>query len=352
MGKRAIIMAGGTGGHVFPAISLAQELVRRGWSVHWLGGHRGIETRAVPEAGFDMTVLGTRALRGQGLVGKFMGVLAVLKALIKALSVLRAQRPDLVVSLGGYTAGPGGLAARLMGVPLVLHEQNAVAGMTNKILAKLAQAVAQAFPNTFDGAQTTGNPVRPEILAMAGPAERCVDQVQPLRLLVFGGSQGAQALNEQVPAALAQLSAPLTVVHQAGRGKAEATRQAYQKAGVPAQVIEFIDDMAKAYSQADLVIGRAGALTVSELAAAGLPAILVPLPIAVDDHQTHNGRWLERAGAAEILPQPQLAAQLAKRLSNWLDQPDLIKDAAQRGYDLAIRDATIRLADLCESTAR
>ena len=196
MGKRAIIMAGGTGGHVFPAISLAQELVRRGWSIHWLGGHRGIETRAVPEAGFDMTVLGTRALRGQGVGGKFMGVLAVFKALIKAFSVLRAQRPDLVVSLGGYTSGPGGLAARLMGVPLVLHEQNAVAGMTNKILAKLAQAVAQAFPNTFAGAQTTGNPVRPEILAMAGPAERGVAQAQPLRLLVFGGSQGAQALNE------------------------------------------------------------------------------------------------------------------------------------------------------------
>ena len=352
MAKHAIIMAGGTGGHVFPAISLAQELVRRGWSIHWLGGHRGIETRAVPEAGFDMTVLGTRALRGQGVGGKFMGVLVVLKALIKALGVLRAQRPDLVVSLGGYAAGPGGLAARLMGVPLVLHEQNAVAGMTNKILAKLSQAVAQAFPNTFEGAQTTGNPVRPEILAMTAPAERGVAQAQPLRLLVFGGSQGAQALNEQVPAALAQLSTPLAIVHQAGRGKAEATRQAYQQAGVPAQVIEFIDDMAEAYSQADLVIGRAGALTVSELAAAGLPAILVPLPIAVDDHQTHNGRWLERAGAAEILPQPQLAAQLAKRLSNWLDQPDLIKDAAQRGYDLAIRDATFRLADLCESTAR
>ena len=325
MGKRAIIMAGGTGGHVFPAISLAQELVRRGWSIHWLGGHRGIETWAVPEAGFDMTVLGTRALRGQGVVGKLMGMLALVKALIKALRVLRAQRPDLVVSLGGYTAGPGGLAARLMGVPLVLHEQNAVAGMTNKILAKLAQAVAQAFPNTFEGAQTTGNPVRPEILAMAAPAERGVAHAQPLRLLVFGGSQGAQALNEQVPAALAQLSTPLAIVHQAGRGKAEATRQAYQQAGVSAQVIEFIDDMAEAYSQADLVIGRAGALTVSELAAAGLPAILVPLPIAVDDHQTHNGRWLERAGAAEILPQPQLAAQLAKRLSNWLDQPDLIR---------------------------
>lgn len=352
MAKRVIIMAGGTGGHVFPAISLAQELVHRGWSIHWLGGHRGIETRAVPEAGFDMTVLGTRALRGQGVVGKFMGVLAVLKALIKALGVLRAQRPDLVVSLGGYTAGPGGLAARLMGVPLILHEQNAVAGMTNKILAKLAQAVAQAFPKTFEGAHTTGNPVRPEILAMASPSQRGVAQAQPLRLLVFGGSQGAQALNEQVPAALAQLSTPLAIVHQAGRGKAEVTRQAYQQAGVSAQVIEFIDDMAEAYSQADLVIGRAGALTVSELAAAGLPAILVPLPIAVDDHQTHNGRWLERAGAAEILPQTQLAAQLAKRLSNWLDQPDLIKDAAQRGYDLAIRDATTRLADLCESTAR
>ena len=151
MAKRAIIMAGGTGGHVFPAISLAQELVSRGWSIHWLGGHRGIETWAVPEAGFDMTVLGTRALRGQGVVGKLMGMLALVKALIKALRVLRAQRPDLVVSLGGYTAGPGGLAARLMGVPLVLHEQNAVAGMTNKTLAKLAQAVAQAFPNTFEG---------------------------------------------------------------------------------------------------------------------------------------------------------------------------------------------------------
>ena len=240
MAKRAIIMAGGTGGHVFPAISLAQELVSRGWSIHWLGGHRGIETWAVPEAGFDMTVLGTRALRGQGVVGKLMGMLALVKALIKALRVLRAQRPDLVVSLGGYTAGPGGLAARLMGVPLVLHEQNAVAGMTNKDSRQTCAGRGSGLSQYLRGAQTTGNPVRPEILAMAAPAEQGVAHAQPLRLLVFGGSQGAQALNEQVPAALAQLSAPLAIVHQAGRGKAEATRQAYQQADVPARLSNLL----------------------------------------------------------------------------------------------------------------
>ena len=351
MTKLAMIMAGGTGGHVFPALAVARELSTRGWRIHWLGGNKGIETRAVPEAGYPMSVLGTQALRGQGLVGKLAGALALATAMVRALRVLRRERPQVVVSLGGYTAGPGGLAARLLGIPLVLHEQNAVAGLTNKVLARFAAGIAQAFPNTLPGGTTTGNPVRAEILALPTPQQRELGQHSPIRLLVFGGSQGAQALNQAVPAALADTDLTLDVLHQAGRGKAESTLSDYDRHQVQARVVEFVDDMAEAYCWADLVIGRSGALTVSEIAAVGVPAILVPLPIAVDDHQTANGRWLERAGAGEILPQNQLAEQLPKRLTSWCTQPELLQAAADRGRALATSDATERLADLIESHA-
>lgn len=348
MPKLAMIMAGGTGGHVFPALALAEQLVARGWSIHWLGGSTGIETRAVPQAGYPMTVLGTQGLRGKGLAKKLRGVIALIKAIASAIKVLRQHQPAVVVSLGGYTAGPGGLAAKLLGIPVVLHEQNAVPGLTNKVLARLASAQAQAFDKTLPGAHTTGNPVRADILAL--PAPVLPAHAIP-RVLIFGGSQGAQALNQTVPAAIAQSGVQVDVLHQAGRDQVAATQALYQAAGVQAQVVEFLDDMAQAYQWADLAIGRSGALTVSELAAVGLPAILVPLPIAVDDHQTANGRWLERAGAAEIVPQSQLAEQLPKRLKSWLCQPDVLFAAAQRGHALAIRDAAPRLADLVESHA-
>lgn len=351
MTKRAMIMAGGTGGHVFPALALAQELTARGWSIHWLGGNTGIENRAVPAAGYPLTILGTQGLRGKGLSAKIRGVIALLKAIAHAVRILRQQRPNVVVSLGGYTAGPGGVAAKLLGIPVVLHEQNAIAGLTNRLLARLAVSQAQAFPNTLPRAVTTGNPVRQDILDLPAPAERGVGQRAPLRVLVFGGSQGAQALNKTCPQALAAVEQPLDIRHQAGRDQASDTQAAYAAAGVEADVVEFIDDMQAAYQWADLAICRSGALTVSELAAVGLPALLVPLPIAVDDHQTANGRWLERAGAADIIPQSTLSEQLPLKLNSWLSDPELLQAAAQRGHAIAHRDATERLADLVEKYA-
>ena len=351
MAKLAMIMAGGTGGHVFPALALAESLSERGWDIHWLGGNRGIETRAVPAAGYPMSVLGTQALRGRGLIAKLFSVVALLRAIVKALVILRRTSPAVVVSLGGYTAGPGGIAAKLLGIPVILHEQNAVAGLTNKVLARVASGIAQAFPDTLAGGVTTGNPVRRDIIALPSPESRQVGHRSPIRILVFGGSQGAQALNQAVPVALAQAGLDIDVLHQAGRDKVSDTEAAYAEQNQTARVVEFLDDMAEAYAWADLVICRSGALTVSELAATGVAAILVPLPIAVDDHQTANGRWLERAGAAEILPQRQLAEQLPRRLASWCTQPELLHQAAIRGRALAITDATERLADLVESHA-
>ena len=348
----AVIMAGGTGGHVFPALALADELAQRGWRIHWLGGRRGIETRAVPKAGYAMDILGTDSIRGRGLGGRVSGLIKVAIAGVKALQLLRRLKPAVVVSLGGYTAGPGGVAAKLLGIPLVLHEQNAVAGVTNRLLARIASGQAQAFDGALAGARVTGNPVRADIVALADPTTRATGRHRPARVLVFGGSQGAQALNEGVPAALAGVGLTLQIRHQAGRGKDQATREAYAAAGIDASVSEFIDDMAQAYAWADVVIGRAGALTVSELACAGVAAILVPLPTAVDDHQTQNARWLARAGAADVLPQSELSTQLPVMLKHWLGDAELMAQAAARGRALAQPNATALLAELCEEHAR
>ncbi|QGG80944.1 undecaprenyldiphospho-muramoylpentapeptide beta-N-acetylglucosaminyltransferase [Litorivicinus lipolyticus] len=351
MSRLAVIMAGGTGGHVFPALALADELSRRGWRIHWLGGSRGIETRAVPAAGYPMDILGTDSIRGRGPVGRVLGLLKVVRAGVKALLLLRQLKPALVVSLGGYTAGPGGVAAKVLGVPLVLHEQNAVAGVTNRLLSKIARGQAQAFDGALACARVTGNPVRQSIQAIADPVTRDAGRHRPARVLIFGGSQGAQALNEQVPGALASVGMALEIRHQAGRGKDQPTRAAYASAGIEASVSEFIDDMADAYAWADLVIGRAGALTVSELACAGVAAILVPLPSAVDDHQTQNARWLARAGAADVLPQSELSTRLGGMLKHWLGDAELMAQAASRGRAMAQPQATDLLADLCEDCA-
>lgn len=354
--KKAVIMAGGTGGHVFPALALAGELSARGWKILWLGGSEGIETTAVPAAGYALEVLGTQGIRGKGPLKKVLGLVAAVKATRRARDILRSAQPNVVISLGGYTAGPGGLAAKMLGLPLVIHEQNAVAGLTNKILAKFADEVAQAFPSAFAKAHTLGNPVRTPIVKLPAPEARNHARSTPLRVLVFGGSQGAQALNEQVPQAIAELGLPLQVWHQAGRGKADAAREAYSRAPmtavVEARVVEFIERMEEAYFWADLVIGRAGALTVSEIACAGVPAILVPLPGAVDDHQTQNGRWLERAGAATVVAQADLKTHLAGHLKTWLSDPELLKAGAAKARSIAITNATHRLANLCEDTAQ
>lgn len=354
MVARVLIMAGGTGGHVFPALAVARYLRGQGVEVTWLGTRRGLEARVVPEAGFPIDYISVAGLRGKGLGGWLLAPLRLSRALAQAIGVCRRRRPGAVLGLGGFVTGPGGVAAWLLRRPLVIHEQNAVAGLTNRLLARLAHRVLEAFPGSFPGGiatETVGNPVRAEITGLPAPAERFTDRSGSLRILIIGGSLGARALNETVPAALARLPAEpaVQIRHQAGRDKETPTRAAYAMAGVEARVTPFIDDMAEALGWADLVICRAGALTVSELAAAGLGAVLVPYPHAVDDHQTRNARYLDEAGAARLLPQAGLSADsLASVLKELLEEgrEGLLKmaEAARR---LARPDATRRVAGTC-----
>jgi UDP-N-acetylglucosamine--N-acetylmuramyl-(pentapeptide) pyrophosphoryl-undecaprenol N-acetylglucosamine transferase len=331
MGARVMVMAGGTGGHVFPALAVAERLRERGAEVFWLGTRQGLEARVVPAAGIEMEWIDVHGLRGKGALGWVLAPFGLGRALAQAAGILRRRRPDVAMGLGGFASGPGGLAARLMGIPLVIHEQNAVPGLTNRWLARWASRVLEAFPGSFPArrrARETGNPVRAAIATLAAPAQRLADRSGPPRLLVLGGSLGAQALNEILPQALSRLTSgqrPL-VRHQAGRGKAEVTEAQYRADGVEAEVCEFLDDMAAAYGWADLVVCRAGALTIAELAAAGVGAILVPYPHAADDHQSANARFLSSVGAAEQIPQSELTPQrLAERLSAMLaDRPRLL----------------------------
>jgi UDP-N-acetylglucosamine--N-acetylmuramyl-(pentapeptide) pyrophosphoryl-undecaprenol N-acetylglucosamine transferase len=348
-------MAGGTGGHVFPALAVAHELAARGWQINWLGTPDSFEARVVPAQGFDIDTIAAYRLRGQGPWNRLLAPFRLLRAMLQAAQVLRRRRPQVVLGMGGFVTGPGGLVSRLLRMPLVVHEQNAIPGMTNRWLARVADRVLEAFPGSFPAAaraQATGNPVRSEITALSAPGP--IGEGRSLHLLVMGGSLGAQALNEGVPAALAMIAAAERpeVRHQAGRGKAEATRAAYQAAGVGAAVSEFIDDMAEVYRWADLVICRAGALTVSELMAAGVASILVPFPFAVDDHQTANARFLSRAGAAQLVPQAELRPDtLAALLQSLMTDRTALHAMAGKAYRLARRDAAMRVADVCEELA-
>lgn len=352
MAARVTIMAGGTGGHVFPALAVANELKARGWTVSWLGTPDSFEARVVPAAGFELDTISVFRLRGQGITNSLMAPFRLIGSMRQAWRVFRRRRPELVLGMGGFVTGPGGLVSRLAGLPLVIHEQNAIPGLTNRWLARIARCVLEAFPGAFPpgvSARAVGNPLREAITRMSAPGVISADR--PLRLLVLGGSLGAQALNEHVPLALAVMS-PETrpqVRHQAGRGKLESTRAAYRAAGVEAEVSEFVDDMAGAYDWADLLICRAGALTVSEVMAAGVAALLVPYPFAVDDHQTANARFLTDAEAAILLPQEQLAAgRLGELLSALVSDRQRLYDMANRAYGLARRDATAMVADACE----
>lgn len=353
-GRRALIMAGGTGGHVIPALSLARGLAAEGVEVAWLGSPRGIENRLVPEAGISLHRIAVSGLRGNGAAGWLLAPFNLTRAVWQAWRVIREFDPQLVVGLGGFASGPGGLAAWLARRPLVIHEQNAVAGLTNRALSRLARRVYAAFPQAFGArGEVVGNPVREEIAAL-GEAPRTAEAMggRRLRLLVVGGSLGAQALNERLPEALARLpeAERPEVRHQAGRDKDATTRQAYAEQGVDAEVMPFIDDMAGAYGWADLVVCRAGALTVAELAAAARPALFVPFPFAVDDHQTANARALVEEGAAGLLPQAELtAATLAERLAALLD-PDTLATMAARARACAHLDAVERLVAGCMET--
>jgi UDP-N-acetylglucosamine--N-acetylmuramyl-(pentapeptide) pyrophosphoryl-undecaprenol N-acetylglucosamine transferase len=348
---KIMIMAGGTGGHVYPALAVAQELKARGHEIVWMGAPDSFEARVVPAQGFPIEAIRVSGVRGKGPARLLLAPLLVARAMLDAWAALRRQSPAVVLGMGGFAAGPGGLVARLWGVPLVIHEQNAAAGLTNRWLARCASRVLQAFPGTFAGATTVGNPVRAAIRALPPPAQRFAARRGPARVLVVGGSQGAKALNERVPEALALLPAAErpAVRHQAGRTLAVA-QDAYRRAGVEARVEAFIDDMAAAYDWADLVVCRAGASTVAELAAAGCGAILVPFPAAVDDHQTRNGEYLAGRGAARLLPESQLAAPaLAQALRELLvDRAKLLamaeaaRGAAWSHAEAGIADAVLQ----------
>lgn len=346
-GARVTILAGGTGGHIFPGLAVARVLRDAGARVSWLGTPHGLENRLVPAAGFELKRVGIQGLRGRGLAGWLAAPVRILRAMLQARRIFKADRPGCVLSMGGYAAGPAGIAARLMGIALVIHEQNAVAGWTNRLLRPWAQAVCTGFPNVFDRARVTGNPVRREISELPAPAERYENRTGPLRLLVIGGSQGASVFNQVVPEALARLPAEdrPEVRHQAGRQLQPAEKN-YEKAGVEARVAEFVDDMAEAWAWADFAICRAGALTVAELAAAGVPAILVPFPAAVDDHQTANARFLVDAGAGWLVPQAEFTPGQLAGLIGGLNRPDLARMAtiARRRAE---PESAIQVARVC-----
>lgn len=353
-----LIMAGGTGGHVFPALAVARALRGRNETVIWLGTDRGFEARVVPPEGIPLEFVRVRGLRRKGALAWVAAPVQIAVAVLDALRVLIRWRPKVVLGMGGYTAGPGGVAAWLLRRPLVIHEQNAVAGLTNRLLAGLAREVLEAFPGSFSrriGTTVTGNPVRADIAAIAPPAERLAGRSGPLRLLVLGGSQGARALNEVVPAALARLPADRRpeVLHQAGESTLAVAEAAYRDAGVGARVQAFINDMAEAYAWADLVIARSGALTVAEIAAAGVGAILVPYPSAVDDHQTRNAEYLVKAGAATLIPQADLSAtRLAAELEALAADRGLVLDRAARARAQARPEATGAIVAACLGAAR
>ncbi|QLF92735.1 undecaprenyldiphospho-muramoylpentapeptide beta-N-acetylglucosaminyltransferase [Pseudomonas sp. ABC1] len=354
MAASILIMAAGTGGHVFPALACAAEFRARGYDVHWLGTPRGIENELVPAAGLPLHRIEISGLRGKGVLSLLKAPLQLLRSLLQARRVIREVRPVCVLGLGGYVTGPGGLAAKLAGIPLVIHEQNAVAGTANRALSTFAQRVCEAFPETFaasDKRRTTGNPVRRELFT---DAPRAALAGRRARLLVLGGSLGAEPLNKLLPQALAQVAPELRpeVFHQAGKQHAEVTRERYAAVQVEAGVEPFIHDMAKAYAWADLVICRAGALTVSELAAAGLPSFLVPLPHAIDDHQTRNAEYLAKEGAAFLLPQAKTdAARLAEQLTEVMMQPERLEAMGASARRLAKPDATANVVDICLEVA-
>ena len=351
--KKIMIAAGGTGGHVFPGLAVAQVLLARGHQVVWMGTPDSFEARTVPRHGIEVRFVRVKGLRGKGALSWLGAPLRLLRALRDALAVVHDEQPDVLLGMGGFAAGPGGLAAWLTRRPLVIHEQNSVAGLTNRLLARIARRVLEAFPQTFASAETVGNPVRPGFAELADPAQRIGARGTPAHVLVIGGSLGAKALNEMVPAALALIPAaqrPL-VRHQGGR-TLEAAQAAYARHGVSGEVTAFIDDMVAAYGWADLVICRAGASTVAELAAAGCAALLVPYPYAVDDHQTRNGQYLVDAGAALMVPEDILTPELlAEMLEGLLARRAQLATMAQAARKAAWPDAVNVIADACLEVA-
>ena len=345
----ALVMAGGTGGHIFPGLAVAQALRQRGWRVHWLGAPNSMESRLVPQRGFALELVAFSGVRGKGVATLLQLPWRLLRAVWQSYQVLRRVQPDVVLGLGGYITLPGGLVSALLGKPVLLHEQNSVAGLSNKLLALVARRVFCAFPAVLPKAQWVGNPLRTEFLNQAPPAQRFAGRSGPLRVVVVGGSLGAKALNEIVPQALAWMPQALRprITHQSGEKQMDALRRNYAAAGVEAELLPFIDNTADAFARADLVICRAGASTVTELAALGVAALLVPFPFAVDDHQTSNARFLVDQGGGWLMPQNDLTpAVLAQFLQNT-DRAELLLRAEQ-AHKMQQLQATEAIVQACE----
>lgn len=351
--KTLMVMAGGTGGHVYPAMAVADYLKAQSWRIVWLATEGGMENRLIADKDYQVALIKMRGVRGKGLLRWFLLPVQLGIACIQSIRAIRRYRPDVVLGMGGFAAFPGGLMAWLLRRPLIIHEQNSIAGLTNRTLAHFARCVLAAFPSAFGSrAQLVGNPVRADIASLPDPGNRMQSHSGALRLLVVGGSLGAQALNEVVPQTLAQLSIDQRpqVVHQAGTKHLATLEANYQAAGVAADMRAFIDDMAAMYDWCDLVICRAGAITIAELSAAGVASVLVPFPHAVDDHQTHNAAYLAESGAAILLPQAELTVAALLKILTSLTREKLL-DMAQKARALGKPEATATVAGVCVEVA-
>ncbi|RTD96012.1 undecaprenyldiphospho-muramoylpentapeptide beta-N-acetylglucosaminyltransferase [Variovorax atrisoli] len=352
-GRTALVMAGGTGGHIFPGLAVAEALRERGWKVHWLGAPGSMEEKLVPPRGFAFEPVQFGGVRGKGSLTLFLLPLKLLRAFWQSLGVVRRVKPDVLVGLGGYITFPGGMMGVLVGKPLVLHEQNSVAGLANKVLAGVADRVFTAFPNVLKKAQWVGNPLRAAFTSKPGPAERFAGRTGPLKLLVVGGSLGARGLNTVVPQALARIepaSRP-QVLHQSGAKQIDELRANYEAAGVEGELTPFIEDTAQAYADADMIVARAGASTVTEIAAVGAAALFVPFPSAVDDHQTTNARFLVDAGGGWLVQQADLTPELLADLLQKTGRDALIEKAA-KAKTMQKTEAVEAVVRACEELAR
>jgi UDP-N-acetylglucosamine--N-acetylmuramyl-(pentapeptide) pyrophosphoryl-undecaprenol N-acetylglucosamine transferase len=352
MNRTILIMAGGTGGHIYPGLAVADALRAQGWNVVWLGAPNSMEAELVPKHGYPVAWVNFAGVRGKGLLRLLTLPFTLLRALGQSAVAIFRHRPDVVLGMGGYITMPGGLMAAILRRPLVIHEQNSIAGMSNKVLAILAERVLSGFPGVLKRAEWCGNPVRADIAALPDPQTRYLARSGKLNVLVVGGSLGAQALNEALPKALGMISEQErpNVLHQTGKRNFETVQKFYAQAGVKADIRPFLDDMANQYANADVLICRAGALTIAELAAAGVASVLIPLPIAVDDHQTHNARFLSEHGAAMLLPQKELSAEKLVQILRGFSREKLLA-MAQAARSLAKPEATQQVALACSSLA-
>ncbi len=351
--RSVLVMAGGTGGHIFPGLAVAEYLRKQGWSVSWMGNPSGMEYRLVPAKGFTFEGVQFGGLRGKGMLTKLLMPFRLVRAMMQSWKILRRLKPSVVLGMGGYITFPGGLVSYLMGRPLVLHEANSVAGSANRVLARFADRVLTGFPHTLEHGQWVGNPIRGSFEVLGDCKARYAMRQGPLHLLVVGGSLGAAALNTVVPEDLALLPDDQrpNVMHQTGEQHLEAVNKKYQQLGVRGELKPFIEDMAGAYAKADLVICRAGAMTVSEISAAGVAACFVPFPYAIDDHQTANARFLSDAKAAMLMSQTELDAATLANLILGLQREDLA-EMAMKAQALAKFRATEEVASICEECAR